>query len=276
MDSTVSIAKAQVKQLIIYQTLKLRFNNGMNLYQRRQQNLLNFIAEKADGSRVAFCNTYDMTESRLAQLLSDTYRDGKAFGERAARSLEEKLGLEALYFERDITSPGDYSIYKPVHTSNAAENPSPYQKVIGPDPGSPGIVFIRKIKLKLSAGITGFSSDPDHDEGDPIPLSKRWLTENGFNEWNLVAIKVRGDSMEPTLRAGDTVIINTADKKPHDGSVFAVNYEGEDVVKRMSRDIGQWWLCSDNPDQQRYHRKVCQGDACIMIGRIVRRISDYV
>ena len=93
MDSTVSIAKAQVKQLIIYQTLKLRFNNGMNLYQRRQQNLLNFIAEKADGSRVAFCNTYDMTESRLAQLLSDTYRDGKAFGERAARSLEEKLGL---------------------------------------------------------------------------------------------------------------------------------------------------------------------------------------
>ncbi len=52
------------------------------------------------------------------------------------------------------------------------------------------------------------------------------------------------------------VIINTADKRPADGIVFAINYEGEPVVKRMARDIGEWWLTSDNPDQRKYHRKL--------------------
>jgi len=79
--------------------LELIFNSGMDLYKRRQQNLLNLIARESGGNRVAFCNTFDVSESRLAQLLSDKFRDGKAFGERAARSLEEKLGLEPLYFE---------------------------------------------------------------------------------------------------------------------------------------------------------------------------------
>ena len=117
MEHTVAIAKVQVKHLLIYQSLNLSFNTWMNLYKRRQKNLLNFIATQANGSRVAFCNTYDMTESRLAQLLSDTYRDGKAFGERAARALEEKMGLEQLYFEKDHDAqPSQY----PISTSSKA------------------------------------------------------------------------------------------------------------------------------------------------------------
>lgn len=179
-------------------------------------------------------------------------------------------------FNIDWIADGILPKYRKQDTNSEYGVSTGYSKVIVAEHGNPKFVEIKKIKLKLSAGITGYTSDPDNEEGDPIAIPRRWIIENGFNEHSLIAINVRGDSMEPTLRNGDTVIINTADKKPKDGSVFAVNYEGEDVVKRMSRDIGQWWLCSDNPDQQRYHRKVCQGDACIMIGKIVRRISDHL
>lgn len=82
--------------------------------------------------------------------------------------------------------------------------------------------------------------------------------------------------MEPSLYEDDVVVLNTADKRPVDGSVFAVNYEGEAVVKRFSRDAGEWWLTSDNPDQRKHHRKVCRGDACIIIGRVVRKESDRI
>jgi phage repressor protein C with HTH and peptisase S24 domain len=71
-------------------------------------------------------------------------------------------------------------------------------------------------------------------------------------------------------------VINTADITPADGEVFAVNYEGEAVVKRMVRDAGEWWLSSDNPDQRRYSRKLCAGDACIIIGRIVHKQSERI
>jgi len=78
------------------------------------------------------------------------------------------------------------------------------------------------------------------------------------------------------LYEDDIVIINTLDKKPVDGAVYAFNYEGEAVVKRLSRDAGQWWLTSDNPDQRKYHRKLCQSNACLVVGRVVRKESDRI
>lgn len=70
------------------------------------------------------------------------------------------------------------------------------------------------------------------------------------------------------------MVVNTADTAKMDGAVYAFNYEGEAVIKRLTRDAGQWWLTSDNPDQRKYHRKLCKGADCIIVGRVVRRESD--
>lgn len=91
----------------------------MNLYQRRQKNLLDLIKSKFDDRRVDFCNKYNIDESRLGQMLSDTYRDGRGFGERAARKLEEKIGLPALYFERVVDEP--YSTTTPTRELSVRE-----------------------------------------------------------------------------------------------------------------------------------------------------------
>ena len=81
--------------------------------------------------------------------------------------------------------------------------------------------------------------------------------------------------MEPGLYDGDVVVVNTEATTPKDGCVFAVNYEGEMVIKRLVRDAGSWWLCSDNPDQRRYPRKVCD-EHCILIGQIVHKQSERI
>jgi phage repressor protein C with HTH and peptisase S24 domain len=109
-----------------------------------------------------------------------------------------------------------------------------------------------------------------------MTFHKSWFVKNGYSPDKLVAVKVRGESMETTLHENDTVVVNTADRTPKDGEVFAVNYEGEAVIKRMVRDIGQWWLSSDNPDQRKYHRKVCQGDACIIIGKVILHQTERI
>lgn len=72
------------------------------LYERRKFHLARLIESNSFGSRVAFCNSAGIDESRLGQLLSAKWRNGQAFGERAARNLEKRLGLPALYFEREI------------------------------------------------------------------------------------------------------------------------------------------------------------------------------
>lgn len=135
---------------------------------------------------------------------------------------------------------------------------------------------IDKVRLRLSAGISGFAVEPETHDGSTISVPRDWADRNGYDPECLIGIKVRGESMEPSLYEDDLVIINTADTRLVDGSVYAFNYEGEPVVKRLARDAGQWWLTSDNPDQRKYHRKVCRGGDCIVIGRVVRKESDRI
>lgn len=149
-------------------------------------------------------------------------------------------------------------------------------RVRAADQDDPDFIQIPMVKLRLSAGVTGFQTEPDRREGGTLGMRRSWVERTGLNPATLIAIQVRGDSMEPSLYEDDIVVLNTADKKLVDGAVFAVNYEGEAVVKRLSRDAGEWWLTSDNVDQRKHHRKVCRGDACIIIGRVVRKESDRI
>jgi len=139
---------------------------------------------------------------------------------------------------------------------------------------SPHHVQVPKVTLKLQAGVTGIETEPDLRDGGTLGIARSWIERKGFDPKNLIAIQVRGESMEPTFYEDDTVVINLADKRPVDNGVYAVNYEGEAVVKRLSRDAGQWWLMSDNPDQRKYFRRACQGNRCIIVGRVVRREGD--
>lgn len=142
-----------------------------------------------------------------------------------------------------------------------------------------GDYSIPMVELRLSAGVTGFQVDQPsstYDGAQMVKVDRRFVEANQYIPELLLAVKVKGDSMEPKLSHGDTVIINTGDRRAVDGAVFAVNYEGEAVIKRLSRDAGEWWLMSDNPDQRKYHRKICRGGECIIVGRAVRAFTDQL
>ena len=149
-----------------------------------------------------------------------------------------------------------------------------FKKVVEFNPDDEGLVLVRKVKLRLSAGITGYAADESVDDGQPLAYRSEWFRKRGYSPDELIAINIKGDSMEPSLSSGDTVVINTADKTRKHGELYAVNYDGEAVVKRLIRDIGRWFLASDNPDQRRFHRQECTEGNCIIIGRIVQHIRD--
>lgn len=127
---------------------------------------------------------------------------------------------------------------------------------------------VRRALFKLSAGVSGYEIEYENGESEPIFMARRWFEQRGFKPEKLLALKVSGRSMEPKMHEDDLVIINTESTKPIDGLTFAVNYEGEMVIKRMKRDAGQWFISSDNPDKVRYGDKVC-AEGCFIIGEVV-------
>lgn len=163
----------------------------------------------------------------------------------------------------DVTTPG------PAGALGTREPASVYLT------DNPNYPAIRRVSFKLSATVNGFSVDYLDDEDAPIVFRATWFQSNGFQPDKLFAVKVANGSMEDGLHDGDTVVVNTADVTPKDGIVFAVNYEGELVIKRLVRDAGQWWLQSDNKDQQRYPRKVVT-EHTFIIGRIVHKQSERI
>ena len=139
----------------------------------------------------------------------------------------------------------------------------------------PELHEVPRVKFKLSAGVSGFAIDFEQGNGKPIFFRQDWFETNGYRPDKLFAVRICGQSMEPRLWEGDLVVINTADTTPKDGEPFALNYEGELVIKRLRRDAGEWWACSDNPDQQRYAPKRCTEDVKI-IGMVVYRKGERI
>ena len=141
---------------------------------------------------------------------------------------------------------------------------------------NPDYPSIRSVRFKLSAGIDGFGLEYlDDDDRMPIVFQSKWYKSRGLTPAKLFAIDVTGQSMEPGLYEGDTVVVNTASTQPKDGVVFAVNYEGQLAIKRLMRDAGQWWLASDNPNKALYPRKLCD-ENCFLIGEVVHKQSERV
>lgn len=135
---------------------------------------------------------------------------------------------------------------------------------------------IRRVALKAQAGVSGFSVEySTEDDGPPIVFRADWYKAKGYKPEKMLALRVKGESMIPSMYEGDLIVISTLSTAPKQGIPFLVSYEGEICVKRLLRDDGLWWLTSDNPDQRRYPRTKCNGGTEI-IGEVVYRQTERV
>lgn len=162
-------------------------------------------------------------------------------------------------------SPDTQAAFKPAESAPELINLSEH----------PDLKAVPRVRFKLSAGVSGYSVEPEDGNSKPVFFRKDWFEMHNYKPEKLFAVRVTGASMEPALWDSDLVVINTADTAPHDGDVFAMNYEGELVIKRMRRDAGEWWACSDNADQRRFAPKRCTDEVKI-IGRVIYKQSERI
>ncbi|APB99048.1 hypothetical protein A4F89_06750 [Polynucleobacter asymbioticus] len=141
---------------------------------------------------------------------------------------------------------------------------------------NPDFPAVKKVNLRVSAGITGFGVEPCTGDDSLIVFRADWYQSRRLKPDNLLALKVSGASMEPNLYDGDVVVMNRADTELKDGEVFVFNLDGEVVIKRAVRDGGQWWLDSDNQDKTRFTRKACPDGICIPLGKVIHRQTERI
>jgi len=160
----------------------------------------------------------------------------------------------------------------------AAEQPSEAKIMkIAVEDQTQGFVAVRVVARFIHAGLDGHGGDVEYEDHTTLSVPLDWVSEKRLPSSKLIAIRVTGDSMYPTLKKGNVVIVNTADNDPRnliDGQLYAVNHNDRPVVKRLELVAGQWYLASDN--QQPEYRARPVNESTEIIGRVVRMVADFI
>lgn len=87
------------------------------------------------------------------------------------------------------------------------------------------------------------------DQAGELAFAWDWLRQNmSHTSGQLASIRVRGDSMSPTLIDGETIIIDTAVRRVDSPGIYVIDMDGDRLVKRVDRKLDKSLVVkSDNP-----------------------------
>jgi phage repressor protein C with HTH and peptisase S24 domain len=156
----------------------------------------------------------------------------------------------------------DVQPYPALHSVQPEYSLVSEQRAFIPPIPHPGFVFVPRFEVAASMG----NGSVIHSEQivDYLAFREDWVrTELCLNPKNLILISSVGDSMEPTLRTNDLLLIDRGAAEVKHDAIYAFAFNGELRVKRMQfRMNGVLIVKSDNPQYD-------DVDSIKIIGRVV-------
>ena len=159
------------------------------------------------------------TQQQLANILGMT-RDGIA--SRIRRNVEYKL--------EEINKIQDF------YSVNLTDNSEDFVSI--PVRGD--------VYASLGGGITVYNES----KTGTYEISKKLARDIGVSLNNTEMIFARGDSMEPTIVGGDSLLIDLSKKDIYDGSIYCIRMNGQLYAKRLQKvSLSTIKIISDNKEK---------------------------
>ncbi len=103
--------------------------------------------------------------------------------------------------------------------------------------------MVPKVSAKAGAGSSLIT------EGDTegfYAFRTQFLLRSGIHAKQSFMLDVMGDSMEPLIMNGDTILVDSKERSAADGKIYLVALDGDLMVKRVQRAAGGCLLVSQN------------------------------
>lgn len=180
----------------------------MSIVDLRRKNLRAYITAQINAGRFKsdsqFCDAHDLSNSQISQLLGGH----GPFGERAARNLERKIGLDSGYFDKQITDILNDNNRLPDKITFEDEVDVPYYE-----------------DFPLSCG-TGLMMDALQANAVKIQIKRSVLNRYNVSPADVAAFPSSGESMTPIIRDKAIVYVDTNKKNIVDGKIYAICHGG--------------------------------------------------
>ena len=127
-------------------------------------------------------------------------------------------------------------------------------------------ILIPKLEVKAAAG-PGTVVDGERPIG-MLAFRREWMRKHNIQPGQVSAIEVKGDSMQPGLQDGDTILVDHQRVQVRRGAVMAARVGNDLFVKRLEQTPnGEWLLQSDNHE----YAPLALGTDDAVIGEVVWR-----
>lgn len=107
-------------------------------------------------------------------------------------------------------------------------------------------VTIKRLDVRLSAGH-GHVVESE-DERSRLSFRADFLRSAGASPESAVSVTVKGDSMEPLIPDGSTILVNRSDTTVVNGKVYAIRQDGKLLVKRLYKVKGGGFVARSEND----------------------------
>ncbi|MBY0444732.1 MAG: hypothetical protein K2Q15_05925 [Burkholderiales bacterium] len=132
-------------------------------------------------------------------------------------------------------------------------------------------VFIPVLDIKLSAGNGNVIWEVSQKIQRQAFL-RRWVERVGVNPSKAAIMTASGNSMEPRILDGDSLVVDYERTYINEGKIYALALQGEVFVKRIHKEIdGALRISSANADKHKYPDKLIPPDLVSQI-QIIGRV----
>ena len=185
--------------------------------------------------RRALSDLCGVSPQAVAQWYSgDTKRISPEYLAQIARRY--KVDLDWLITGRGVMAPREEEKLTPIYSwEEEGELP----------PGE--YVYIPRLNVRLSAGNGKEALEIDLMKDQPQAFRADWIRQHQLKPSALACMQAEGDSMEPRLCDGDSLLVDTSQTDIIDGKIYALAYAHELRVKRLYKlPSGGILIRSDN------------------------------
>lgn len=222
-----------------------------------------------DMTQKDFAEKYDLNASHLSQLLTGH----RSLGERAAATLETKIGLPTGTLVTPRRDVDNITAPERVQASQDAYHPgltpiSAWDDDTPLDDDEVEVPFLKEVELSAGSGRTVIQESSRFK----LRFGKYTLRRHNVQPEHAVCVPINGNSMEPVLRSGATVGVDRSKTQVIDGDLYAINHAGQLRVKQLYRLPGggirmRSFNHDEHPDEE-YTLEQMQAMDISLIGRV--------
>lgn len=235
-------------------------------FELRRRRLLQLVQTNYGGNQARLAEAISRSYAYVSFLLTDPdLPHHKNLGEKLARHIEEAARLPKGWLDENPdqrTVPGLALI-----AGSRVLEADRIGTYIDKDAPQEGYALVKRQTIKIAAGSGTVAYE--EESAPPLVFRQAWLDKERLSPDRLAIAYASGDSMQPRIHDGDTMLIDTTHQYLAEGKIYAIRIGDELRVKKIFKRTDSVILHSDNPaypDEELSAEKAAQ---LHIIGRVV-------